>query len=393
MAAAAAIQFYKTMGKTLSTASDYGNISIQLEHSKYTAGDQVNGWVYVSLMRNFPSNVLYLIITGKEKVRLVTTSQRTATDNTTHTDVKVHTDKNEFFAHTFPLYSQAGNFFPYGQYSFPFSFKLLDNLPGTFVDEWTEHGEACFAKTTYKLWAGMKESSGKLAVFTKQVFNVDQRFEHSAGAQYKNYQKHLKGYCYKDLGEFRLACRFEKDKFFVGESAAMLFEIDNSKCQSDVKTIKCQLVQNSKYGTASQPNLKFKSTVLSSYELAGVKSGETRVGQNGFPISLLVKTNSESQATSTHNLVNNNFSLSISTTMNDCLCCEAEPSTSIDVKVFNRPPSSYVPFQPAANWNPQVMSPYVCTISNEYRMTDEFKNQMFPPMPPQGPQGGAYPQY
>lgn len=364
------------MGKALSTANDYGSISIQLEHPKYTAGDQVNGWIYLSLVRNFPSNVLHLIISGKEKVRLAI-SNTVQGESGSRQNVTIHTDKNEFFSHNFPLFSQTGNFFPYGQYSFPFSFKLLDNLPGTFIDEWNEHGEKCFAKTTYKLWAGMKESSGELAIFTKQVFSVDQRFEHSTGAQHKNYQKNIKGFCYKDLGEVRLACRFEKDKFFVGENALMNFEVDNTNSKSDVRNIECSLIQTSKYGTAKQPNLKFKRQVLSSVHLIGVKAGESRMGMNSFPITLLIKTNNESQATSTHNLINNTFELSISTNMNDCLCCEAQPSTTIDVKVFNVPPTNYVQFQPQANWNPQIMTPYVCTISNEYRMTDEMKNQVF----------------
>lgn len=365
------------MGKALSTSSDYGNISIQLDKPKYTAGDQVNGFIYLSLMKNFPSNVMYLIISGKEKVKLVTTTSVQDADNNMKTQVLIHKDKNEFFAHTFPLFSQAGSFFPYGQYSFPFTFKLLDNLPGTFIDNWDEHGEKCYAMTQYKLWAGMKEPRGQLALFTKQFFSVDQKWEYSSGVQSKQYQKNLKGYCYSDLGEFKIMCHFEKDKFFVGENANMSLEIDNSRCKSDVSQIKCQLIQNTKYQTNGKPNLKFKSQVLSETMISGIKSGEMRVGQNAFPIILNVKTQSESQASSNHNLIQNSFSLSISTKMNDCLCCETDPSTSIDVKIFNRllPQSNFVP--PVPGWNPQVMNPYVCTISNEYRMTSDFKNQIF----------------
>lgn len=395
------------MGKSLSTANDYGSISIQLEHSKYTAGDQVNGWIYMEVTRNFPANVLYLIITGKERVCLATqhdTKEYEAVNGVVKLkkEVKVHKEKNEFFAHTFPLYSQSGNFFPYGQYSFPFTFKLLDNLPGTFEDEWEEFGSKCYAKTNYKLWAGMKEPSGKLAMFTKQYFSVDQRFEQSMGAQVRNYQKNLKGYCYSDLGEIRMNARFEKDKYFVGENAMLTFEIDNTKCKSDVKKIKCELIQTSRYGTATQPNLKIRTDVLSTVEVDGIKAGEARFGVSGYPIMLLIKTKAEHQATSTHGLINNTFQLGITSEMNDCLCYEAQPTNTIDVKVFNRPPSNYKPFSTPPNWRPQQMSPYVCTISNEYRMTNEFKQQAFPEgqsplppahnaFPPQGPQHNAFP--
>ena len=369
------------MGKALSTSNDYGNIFIKLEKQQYTAGDQVNGSIYVSLIHDFPSNVLYLIISGKEKVRLVTTTSKKDTHNKTEIEVNVHKDKNEFFGHTFPLYSQSGNLFPVGQYCFPFAFKLLENLPGTFIDNWLEHGEKCYAKTQYKLWAGMKETQGRLAIFSKMYFPVDQRWEHSAGSQVRNYQKNIKRYCCEDLGEFKLACRFEKDKYYVGENANFKLEIDNTKCKSDVQKINCQLIQSTRLQTNDKLGFKLKTSVLAETNLPGLNSGHSRVGKSAYQTYLHVNTQSECQASSSHNLIQNTFSLKINTKMWDCLCWETDPSTSIEIKVYNCKPTQFIPLQLPQIWSPKVMNPYVCTISNEYRMTSDFKSQVFQSQP------------
>lgn len=67
--------------------------------------------------------------------------------------------------------------------------------------------------------------------------------------QVKVYQKKLKGF-YKDLGTFKMTTQFEKDNFFVGDTANFIVNIDNSECLSDVKNINCSLIQYSNYSNS-----------------------------------------------------------------------------------------------------------------------------------------------
>ena len=158
------------MGKALSTNNDFGHINIQFDKAKYTSGEQVNGMVHVNMIKSFPSNSLYLIISGKEKVKLATSETKMDASNEHKTETVIHKDKNEFFSHSFPLYIFNGMYFQAGMYSFPFSFKLFDNLPGTYIDTWDELGQKCYAKTVYKVWAGLKDQRSSTAFFTKQYF-------------------------------------------------------------------------------------------------------------------------------------------------------------------------------------------------------------------------------
>lgn len=308
------------MGSSVSSDRNSGSIIIQLDKPKYVAGDQVNGWIHLSLLQAFPCDALHLVISGKEKVRFITT--REANDPKTHKFgkvVEVHEDSNEFFEHTFPLHSQFGQYFPPGQYSFPFSFKLSDGLPGSFCHKYTSEGEKCFAKTVYKILAGLKDPYTNRAVFQEIRFIVDQKWEFSNGPQQRDENKKLTGYCCVELGSFRLSCRYDRDKFVVGENAVMQIEVDNSECKSDVKTIQCSLKQILRVKTSDGSKSDLKTTQITSAVLPGLAKGQKRTGTDAMMVTLPIKTQSELGATSNGNLVENKFMLVIEASMEAAL--------------------------------------------------------------------------
>jgi len=365
------------MGKSLSVDRRYGSIFIQLEKPKYLAGEQINGWIHLSLIKPFPSNCLYLIISGKEKVRLVSTTTTVDAEHKQQTQVFVHKDTNEFYAHTFPVYTHPGTYFMPGQYSFPFSFRLAENMPGSFCHEYISHGEKCFGKTKYRIKAGMKDPASSNSLFEKISFVVDQRWELPSGPQSRQYSKQLQGYCYSDLGHFDLTCYFDKDKFVVGENSALTIAVDNSNCSSDVNHLKCQLIQIIRLQTSDNVHHDTVRKVLTELMLTGVQRGEKKIGVDAIPIMLPIRTESDNEASSNGNLIRNEFKVSILADMDACICNGEIPHAEIDIKIFNRQPQPYV-FQPQVpNWNPTVMDAFVCTISPQSRMTQDFKNQIY----------------
>jgi hypothetical protein len=376
------------MGKSLSVDRNYGSINIQLDKQKYVAGDQVNGWVHLNLVKDFPSNSIYLIISGKEKIRLTNVKRTVEGSGEVDSEVFVHKDSNEFYAHSFPLYINFGQNFPQGQYSFPFSFKLNENMPGSFVREYIAHGEKCFGKIKYKVKAGLKDSNSAVSLFEKVDFVVDQRWELPSGPQTKQFSQKLQGICCSNLGVFAMNCYFDKDKFIVGENSTLTVAIDNSDCQSNVKAIKCQLVQTTRLQTSSNEYHDMLKKTLTEVIIPGIKQGEKKIGLDAIPVILPIRTDSEQEASSSGNLISNDFKIIITTEMESCLCYCENPSNEIEVKIFNRQ-IQYNPYQPQVpNWSPVVMDPFVCTISPQSRMTQDFKNQIYiqpnteyPPMP------------
>lgn len=264
-----------------------------------------------------------------------------------------------------------------GQYSFPFSFKLSENMPGSFSHDFKLEGENCYAKTQYKLKAGLKDPTSRRSLFEKINFVVDQRWEMPAGPQTRSYSKKLSGSCYSDLGYFSMNCSFDKDKFIVGDQARLIVAVDNSSCESAVDHITCQLVQTTRIQTKDNRFNTSINKVVSEVKLAGLKEGTKRVGADATLLALPIKTDTEFEASCEGNLIKNEFRILISVEMADCLCMGENPHNEIPVKVFNRP-LQYMPFQPQVpQWNPTVMNPYVCTIAQESRMTSDFRNQIY----------------
>lgn len=363
------------MGSSLSLDRSYGSIFIQTVDNSYMAGEQVDGFIHLNLLRDFPSNVLYLIISGEEAVKLVSTSSHRDSKGRTHTQVHVHKDKNEFYGHTFPLFSQNTAYFPRGQYSFPFSFKLLESLPGTFRHSWYSHGHECYGDVTYKLWAGLKDKKKNKGVYDDFNLRVDQRYEHSNGIKTANFSKHMQAYCYKDIGDFTLTCTFQKDTFAIGETANILIGVDNSKGKVEVKKIRCKLIQIININTSSGYHSKTISRVCTELDLPGLLPGMVKMGDNAIPVMLPIRTNSENEATSNGTLVRNTFKLEIDTILDACFCCQSYPKNEIEIKIFNKAIAQPVNFE-IPNWCPQMMNHYACTMSSDYRMTQEFKNDI-----------------
>lgn len=360
----------------MSLDRSYGNIVIQTISSNYMAGEQVDGFVHLNLLKDFPSNVMHLVISGEEKVQLVSTSTHRDSNGHTRTNVHVHKDNNEFYGHTFPLFAQNASYFPRGQYSFPFLFKLLETLPGTFRHSWWSHGYECFGEVSYKLWAGLKDAKRKVGVFDDFTLRVDQRYEFSAGPKTQNFQKHMTAYCYKNLGDFALSCTFQKDTFKVDENANMLIGVDNSKGKVEVMKIRCKLIQVIHIQTTSNYHSETISRVCTELDLPGLMPGMVKMGNDAIPVILPIRTTSDNQATSTGTLVRNEFKLEIETVLDACFCCENHPKNEIDIKIFNKALAPPVQAMTMPDWRPQVMDPYVCTMSSDYRMTKEFKNEV-----------------
>lgn len=167
------------MGNTIKSDASYGNVWIELEKSVYMAGEQVNGICHVYLKKPFPSTELKLIITGKTLAQLTEVQHKTRYNYSTksmesYSETVVHKGEKSFFGYTFPLFTYSGQF-EQGQCSYPFSFKLTDNIPGSFYQEFQQDGYKNFGQIVYNVWAGMQShQNSKVMVFNETVFRVDQ---------------------------------------------------------------------------------------------------------------------------------------------------------------------------------------------------------------------------
>ena len=364
------------MGNKLVSDSSYGKIMIRLNKGKYTAGDQVEGMIYLDLYTPFPTSVLNLLITGREKVRIIESRMvNNPANNRMEEKISIHEDERNFYEHNFPIYTvNAMNFLP-GQYTFPFTFKLLENLPGSFHHTYSKGGHSGYGIIEYEIFAGFKSLTSSLAFFDSVNMLVDQRAELTNGPVQTQTDRNFTGYCYKNLGGIGLKCQFDKDRFVVGDNANMNIEIDATNAKTDVTKINVSLVQEITFKTNNSAHNYIYSKTISNFMLGGVKAGSKKVGMDSIPVTMNIRPDREEQATTVGELVKNNYRLSVATELDSCLCCDSPPMAGADVRIFNKALPMPEPFN-VPNFQPKIMDPYVCTVSNDYRLSQDMRKDL-----------------
>lgn len=370
------------MGGGYSIDHSYGSLSIQVEQLKYYSGQQVNGWIYLNLFKPFPSGSMEVMITGKEKTKYVTVSNNRSTSrNRSFIDlnqrhVSVHKDKLEFFNFHYQILSVVPNLFPAGQYSFPFSFLLPQNLAPTFDYSWMQEGHHCHAKIEYKLKAVLKDDVKKKILIDKSPILVDRSPKEMVGfEQVSKYNAQVQGYCSIDKGIMNMTVHCQKNEYVVGEEASIKLEVDCSKMKANVTEITCALVQNIRMGKRGGKEF---SNVLSKKVLPGVNIGQVRAGANAFIFSLPIQTLGPYQSSTKGEIIQCEYTLVQLCNVDRCQCCNDDVKTLLNICVVNQSLQPYVfpPTMMQNGWSPQVMAPVIFPSSSNYVMNEEFKKQV-----------------
>ena len=367
------------MGNKISSDENYGQVIIVTQKKKYIAGEQVNGYINISLLTTFPSSELFMLIEGKEKTKTVHSRQVTDSEGHSQTEHYSRKDSNVFYEHSFPIYSQNDGHFPPGQYSFPFSFVLGEHLPGTFVHKWKDAGYKPYGKIKYKIKAGLKDINSSTSVYDKFHLIVDEKMtKGSSNLMPEPFDTKVSGYCYTSHGNYKLAAIFTNDRYLVGDKAVISIAIDATSGKTDVKFVSCELIMTTTVTAQGWNNSH--NVVMQTQEFAGIPKGTSKMGPDSIPVSMDITTNGEFQATASGTLVKNVFWLKITGKIDGCVCCSKHPQTSIPICIYNKhfgAQSLPVMNQVIPNWAPQTFDPYVCQMNSEYKMSSAFRNGIY----------------
>lgn len=395
------------MGNKIASAKDYGDVVITLEKKKYISGEQVNGYINISLTQDFPSNEIFLIVSGKEKAKIVT---RKDNPEEHHEEEEIAEDliedldeeeeeqdpeydtwkqENKFYQHYFPVYTyDESNVFPAGQYSFPFSFVLKDDLPGSFVkkhyeqsigpDHGHEKGPKSYGKIKYKLKAGLKSESLKITIYDKFKIIVDEKFdEGNRDIVGTPFDKEVQGYCYTSHGLYKVAAIATTNKFLVGDQATISFAVDASEASTDIKNVKAYLQM--KTNLIAKGKTKELRDTIQSFDLGSIENGSKRVDENCMQVTFNIQTPEELQATTSGHLVKNNFFLKIKCEIDGCVCYSESPLVSFPVSIFNKhygPQTLPDVHNMIPDWNPQTYDPYICEMDGNFQMNAEYRKNI-----------------
>lgn len=301
-----------------------------------------------------------------------------------HTQTHYATTKQsrEFYEHKFPIYTfNNSNYFPAGQYSFPFSFVLGEDLPGSFERRWHEHGHESYGKIKYKLKAGFKDKSSGSKLFGKLKFVVEEKYTPGqTNVAPPLYDKDVQGYCYTSHGNYKMCAVFGTDRYIVGDKASLSVAVDASEASTDIKNLKCELVLKTHlHANGRNGHSKEK---LQTIHLGRVEAGKALINEDSITVQLDIRTPGELQATASGELVKNNYYLQWVAEVDGCVCYDTNPKNKVLVKVFNKhfgQPSPANHFMGDQPWQPQTYDPYYAQLNdNQFRMDEAFKMEYKP---------------
>jgi len=142
------------------------------------------------------------------------------------TVVREHKDSKEFFKDHFRLIDYPGGF-PQGQFSYPFQYRLPDNLPGVFEKK-RKHGLQMNAKIRYKIKA-IVEIPG---IFThdlkvKQHLTVHERLDRVIEAKHYHKDITVRTCCCIPRGPCKCEAWMDKNAYTSGETAQVHVKVNN----------------------------------------------------------------------------------------------------------------------------------------------------------------------
>ncbi|EAS01748.1 arrestin (macronuclear) [Tetrahymena thermophila SB210] len=381
-----------------SSSSSYANggIYIQTDQPFYIAGDTVTGKVHISIQESFPANVLSLKIKGYESSyweEKKKKSNKIGGKYHTQTYYKFHTGKNTFFSHQFPLYIWSNfSYMPAGQFTFPFQFKLMDTLPGSYYENGTYKGCEYKAAIKYKVKVEISSSNNK-KLKNKQDLIIREPLKTQVASQYQEDVVKPKTWCCISQGQSQIKCHFERNSYMPGETAHMLVDIDNSQCNLQIKNLKCSLNKRLKLTSNSGKSRTIKKEICSrDFEGLAAHQTATQNNRRNCEINLIRNKDKVIQPSTTGKLVSCEYNLNISTNFNGCICCSDEPEVTVPITIISPPPSNYGQIQPPPNWNPQVFEVKTFAFSSDYMYSKNSppppgmsNNINMPPPPPMNP--------
>lgn len=349
-----------------------GTLYLTLNKNLFSPGSQVDGTISANLFQTLPgASEIVVNVKGLEETKLVERVESTEyyTENgeeksRTVVDYRTHTGSNQFFNQTFVIYNFGTSYMPAGQYSFPVSFVLPSGLPSTFNHDFTMHGYSCYAKVNYVMKASIPTNLPGQTHSLSRVASliVNQPFSLGSGNCRKHLNKNITSWCCCDQGNTDIVTYFEKSEYVPGETAYMIVEVDNSKCQANILEINGVFYQNLKLvagGFSHTENYNHRDCRLN-----GIKAGEAVVGQNAqrLGVRILNKNGSAPQPTCLGKLVQNQYGLMSKIKLDNCECCENAPSCAIGVNIRNPEPDDPQQQLPSG-WQPTVMRRYTASLA------------------------------
>jgi len=373
-------------GKTSADQAQYGGIFVKLDQETFTPGDTLSGNIYVDLRASYPGDMICLEVKGSEFTKWIDREARQRPNpngpegamETYYVDIPREATRN-IIKNDLTVYDWAKNqIIPPGQYTFPFAFQIPGNLPGSF---YFQRGNAV-AEIKYSVEGYLKPERDNVPKLKHKVYlTMREKMQQTIQQKELNLTKKISTWCCIDQGTISMRTAFEKDAYAPGEEARMLTEIDNAKCSLNIENVIFTLSQTINLSDGNGHGRYF-SFPIRTVNLGSIAPGTSAIGDQRKSASIVLPPGQEGRAKdftgapvqdpdptqimtpSAHGvLVKSDFSLSLTCSVEGCICCDGVPSVSIPIQVYSALQRKQPDPIPPPNWNPTPMPQANLTIT------------------------------
>jgi hypothetical protein len=249
------------------------SLTIKIEKLRYTAGDEVKGEIYIKIQETFGCTKLQLNMKVEQYTQFFKEHKLDSINNLKDSSLKTNYDKarknttaslnpNQFLEEKeyflidgnfyYPvtenniIYSQKiliARFPKYrilpGEYRYPFSFELPENIPGSF--EYWDHLSSAYSRCLLEV--GLYTASLKNTIRSFYLIIVNQPVRFLDVVHEKTVTHNFKKFFWISKGSAVLKVTIPKEYFYTSDSIMAKCELDNRNTSLNVKLLKVSLTQ------------------------------------------------------------------------------------------------------------------------------------------------------
>lgn len=168
------------------------HVRLRLEKWSYVGGEVVQGMVEVHAFQPFVATGVFVRIEGYEFAKFQEEHVHPPDDQGhRHREIRTYDDRHEFFCEHINVFPHAGAVSP-GVMTFPFSYQLPPNLPGTFYEQggnWDPKVASGYLGEIIYFIQGKVECAGMPAAKEEVRFIVNERSDRALQPSFSQNKK------------------------------------------------------------------------------------------------------------------------------------------------------------------------------------------------------------
>ena len=330
-------------------------VYLQTKDPYYNPGSIVTGAVYLDVFRPVTIYNAELRIRGTERVKweeLKTNPQGDANKIT-----EKMKDKQQIFDVSTLLQVGTASL-PPGQYQYPFSFQLPDQIPGTFEIKHFDHD----GRIRYSLIVSLNCGGLAQPIKYRTELIVRQR------PTIPNYNAPVTSdeevcVCFSNKGRCSMTCNFQSDTYQPGNDAMLMTTVDNKICTADIRNFTVGLIQYVNFRTRTGKVSDFTRTIRTK-EFPGIQKNTSNQGNPQLMSIKLEESSFESgkliQPSVDGTMIKCRYELKVVPVFDvPCSCCSRTPVITVPLYIYAPELQNWIPAIPPG-FKPKVFE--TCNI-------------------------------